>query len=161
MRTRRIATRDHAPWTTDGVLLLRRYYNKYLFGIPQMHVGHAAVRVFLVVRQMDPRRQVQLQVRPDRVQPDLSVVFSGQSAIAPHGQHLKTENKKKKTLSNRSVRTKRVYVYVIIMSIPKKHRDRTNRTDLQRVSHARRTRPTCDECRRPAVHGDVLSWSSS
>lgn len=53
-----------------------------------MYSGHAAVRIFLAVRQMDPRRQVQAQVGPDRVQPDLPVVFPGQPVIAAHRQHL-------------------------------------------------------------------------
>jgi len=54
-----------------------------------MQLGHTAVRVLLAVRQMDPRREVQLQVCPDRVQPDLPVVFSGQPVIASHRQHLR------------------------------------------------------------------------
>lgn len=60
-----------------------------------MQLGHAAVRVLLSVRQVDPRRQVQLQVGPDRVQPDLSVVFSGQPVIASHRQHLHGNQKRK------------------------------------------------------------------
>lgn len=57
-----------------------------------MQLGHAAVRVLLAVRQVDSRRQVQLQVGPDRVQPDLSVVLSAQPVIATHRQHLQNEN---------------------------------------------------------------------
>lgn len=84
-------TREHNIKNMSTVWHLCYRYT-YLFGIPQMQLGHAAVRVLLTVRQMDSGRHVQLQVRPDRVQPDLPVVFSGQTAIASHRQHLQQKN---------------------------------------------------------------------
>lgn len=104
-----------------------------------MQLGHAAVRVLLAVRQMDPRRQVQLQVGPDRVQPDLSVVFSGQSVIAAHGQHLE-KKKEKKTFSLK----KKKQLSFPTATLFSHEIERRRRRFL--VTRVRAVRPTCDEC---------------
>lgn len=84
----------------------------YLFGVPQMQLGRAAVRVLLAVRQMDPRRQVQFQIRPDRVEPDLSVVFPAQpGVIASHRQHLYAKTTTEKRLIKKYIQ---IHVHTLL-----------------------------------------------